>query len=122
MHYLSTILAGVAALIGVAAFATACKSVKFAKNACDYCEQNNKASVSLRKMTALEVEMTEITDSVSSLHTSLHKLRSRIGMRDLAKRREAEQSDALPDSTVDPEGWKREMRKRLHQGQLDGRK
>lgn len=121
MHYLSTILAGIGALIAVAAWATAYKAVRYASDACEHCEKNNEASVSLRQMTALQVEMTEITDSVKSLHTSLHKLRSRIGMRDLAKRREGEQIDALPDSKLDPEGWKREMRKRLHQGKLDGR-
>lgn len=121
MYYLSTILAGIGTLIAVAAWSTAYDAARLSRKALDYCINNNKTSTSLKKMTELEVEMTEITDSVKSIHTSLHKLRSRIGMRDLAKRREEEQIDALPDSKLDPEGWKREMRKRLHQNMLDGR-
>lgn len=120
MNNLSTILAGIACLFGLAAWVTSHRAVKYASDACEFCEKNNKASVSLKKMTALEVEMTEITDSVGSLHTSLHKLRSRIGMRDLAKRRKEEDSNELPDPAVDRDGWKREMRKQLAAQKANG--
>lgn len=117
MHYLSTILAGVACLFGLAAYVTAWRSVKYASDAAYFCEKNNKASTTLKKMTELQIEMTEITDSVVALQTSLHKLRSRIGMRDLAKRREKEQVDEVPDPVTNREEWKRVMR----QKHIDGK-
>ena len=120
MHYLPTVLAGVACLFALAAWVTSMRAVRYSSDAAEFCQKNNKASVSLKKMTALEIEMTEITDSVGSLHTSLHKLRSRVGMRELAARKAKEQSDELPDSKTDPEGWKREMRKRLAAQKVNG--
>lgn len=119
MHHLPTVLAGIACLFALAAWVTSRRAVEYGSDAAEFCEKNNKASVTLKRMTALEVEMTEITDSVKSIHTSLHKLRSRIGMRDLAERKKNEQVGDVPDSVDDPEGWKTAMRQKLAAGKLN---
>lgn len=79
---------------------------------------NNKASVSLKRMSKLEAEMTDIVDSVASIHESLRKLRSRVGMRKVRADRE-NAADVIPDSKTDPAGYKRHMRLQLH-GKVPG--
>lgn len=81
---------------------------------------NNAKSTSLRTLSKLEAEITELSDSVLSLHASLKKLRSRQGMRDLRARR-ANGSDAVPDWREDPDGYKRAMRLQLKLGALKGK-
>lgn len=48
---------------------------------------NSAANLSLRKLSKLEAELTELADSTTRLHEMLGKLRSRIGMRELRARR-----------------------------------
>lgn len=72
--------------------------------------RNNKASVTLRELTQLQTELTEHADSIKALHTSLAKLRSRMGMRKL---REKENSGGEPDSRTEPQAWKEWKRQQL---------
>lgn len=71
---------------------------------------------SLKRLSSIESELTEIVDSVSTLHDSMKKLRSRIGMRNLRSKPNGADTD-LPDPRTDPDGWKRAMRLRLHHPQ-----
>jgi len=85
--------------------------------AAKFVQDNNKASISLRELTKIQVELTEHADSITALHASLSKLRSRIGMRKL---REKETSEGdIPDSKTDPQAWKEYMRKKLAGKQAD---
>lgn len=84
-------------------------------NALRYVTEENKRSVSLRKMAEVESSLTDLTDAYDALMASHKKLRSRIGMREL---REKRKDDEVPDPKDDPEGFKREMRLRLHTGKL----
>jgi hypothetical protein len=80
---------------------------------------NNKKSIGLKQLTQLETEMTEHADSIASLHASLKKLRSRVGMRNL--RENGLDSASMPDSLRDPAGYKRAMRLKLFkQGNKNG--
>lgn len=72
----------------------------------------NVKLVSMKRLTAIETELTEIVDSMSAMHDSLKKLRSRIGMRNLRARRSGGDDD-LPDSVTEPQAYKAEMRRRL---------
>ena len=81
---------------------------------------NNAKSVSMKKMADVQCSLSELTDSYTALLDSHKKLRSRIGMRAV---RETEavataQTDVLPDSRVDPDGYKRIMRRRMQKGIL----
>ncbi len=67
----------------------------------------------IKRLTALEIELTEVVDSMASMHESLKKLRSRIGMRNLRAKSNGADPD-VPDSRTDPDGWKRAMRLKLH--------
>ena len=73
----------------------------------------NLRLTSVKRVTAIEAELTEIVDSISALHDTLKKLRSRISMRNLRAKQSGD-GDDIPDSRVDPDGWKRAMRLRLH--------
>ena len=64
------------------------------------------------KLTKIEAELTELTDSVEALHASLRKLRSRIGMRENRAQKRPTVAE-IPDSTTDPAGFKRAMRLKL---------
>jgi len=79
-----------------------------------YVQSENEASLSLKKLTEIETELTEHADSIHSLHTSLHKLRSRIGMREHAEKKRQNGGD-VPDSRTDPAGYKQAMRLKLKQ-------
>lgn len=118
---LSTILPlialGVAGLaLGIALFSLG-DGRKRAVAVANYVTKHNKASVSLKRMTDLEVQMTEISDSVTALHESLRKLRARITMRQ-HRAEPKNTADGIPDSKTDPDGWKRAMRIQLHNRQL----
>lgn len=64
------------------------------------------------KLTKIETELTELTDSIEALHVSLRKLRSRVGMRE--NRASKSTTDGqIPDSATDPAGYKRAMRLKL---------
>lgn len=66
-----------------------------------------------RSLRALDVEMAELTSSVSSLSSTMRRISSRIGMQDVRARRKAE-------STLDPTQplTKAELRRALQTGQL----
>lgn len=104
MNWLSTGFALFGAIIGTIA-------VFYAFWAANFVVRNNKASITLAQLTKIQTELTEHADSIKSLHESLAKLRSRVGMRQL---REKQNTDAIPDSKTDPQGWKNHMRLQLH--------
>jgi hypothetical protein len=79
-----------------------------------------------RDYRALLAFMTELDDNHEALAASHKRLRSRVGMRELRARRkepqnaaEADLADKYPDTAeTDREKWKREMRIKLHTGEV----
>ncbi len=71
----------------------------------------------LKKLTEIECELTEHNDSISALHTSLKKLRSRVGMRE-NRAQSKSNSPEIPDSKTDPAGYKTYMRHKLGKTRL----
>lgn len=59
------------------------------------------------RLTQLETEMTELSDSNAAVRESLRKLRARITMR---QHRQNGAGDSEPDWRTDPDGFKRAMR------------
>lgn len=114
MQHLSTVFAIASPILSVVALVWALRASIYARDCFLYVKNRNEKSETLRKLTEIEAQLTDHHDSISHLHKMLAKLRSRIGMRDLAERRAAEQVDAAPDPKQDPEGWKRYMRQQLH--------
>lgn len=106
-------------LVAFAALSRAARSAQWAAQCADWIDKNNKKSRVLREMGELQAELTNLTDLYASLNSTMKKLRSRIGMRELNARRQGE------DVPTDAEGVKRELRKTLHLqkfGGPDGRK
>ena len=64
------------------------KLAHYCRAAVEYVEKHNKNAVSLRKLTELEVGVTDLWDSHATLLKSHKTLRSRIGMRELREQRE----------------------------------
>ena len=89
--------------------------VKFVSDTEEFIRKSNTASKSLAKLTKIEAELTEHADSIASLHQTLHKLRSRVGMRELRQREKTQDIAAEPDARTDPAGWKQHMRVKLAQ-------
>lgn len=79
------------------------------RNAINRMENDNKRSLSLRKMAEVEASLSELTDAYDALLTSHKKLRSRIGMR-----HHRERKNEVPDPQQDPAGYKRAMRLKLN--------
>jgi uncharacterized protein YlxW (UPF0749 family) len=104
MHSLSTAISIGALFFALFGVVLALKSAKYARD-------NSKASVTLRNLTSIQTELTDHADSIASLHTSLKKLRSRIGMREL---RGKGGNSEFPDPNTDPQAWKDAMRERIH--------
>jgi len=84
----------VAICVGFAGFA-----VKYASAARNYAEDcfqwvkgNNEKSLSLTRIAELEAALTDLADAYHALLKSHKKLRSRIGMRELRKRRKDAQN------------------------------
>ena len=115
---LSTIALIVTALLCVVAVFYARAAWYFCKDTEEYIKSWRKEpGPGIKKLTSIETELTEHADSLAALHTSLKKLRARVGMRE--NRGRGRTSDAeIPDPTVDPAGYKRAMRLKLGQGQL----
>jgi hypothetical protein len=106
MNWLSTALSTVPGLLlGLWAVILARRAVAWAKF-------HNSRNLSLKRLTEIETEMTELSDSVASLHGSLKKLRSRAGMREL-RAGQTNGQGAIPDAATDPTGYKRAMRLKL---------
>jgi len=116
----STYFAAAAAFFALVAIVFSTFAYQYAQRCRMYCdsvlkwvENENEASKVLKQLTDHEVTLTDHSDSLHSLHSTLKKLRSRIGMRELNARRRDNNSD-IPDSKEDPEGWKRYMRAKLN--------
>jgi len=103
---LSTGLSVAAVLGSVFAVYLSWTAVRIAARGC-------AAAVSVQKLTKIEAELTETHELIEGLRESLHKMRSRAGMQRLRAERQAAEDDALPDSKVDPAGYKRAIRARL---------
>jgi biopolymer transport protein ExbB/TolQ len=71
-----------------------------------------------RDFRGILLHLQELEDNHEALSASHKRLRSRIGMQEMrARKRNGDDSQNaldLPDPRQDPEGWKREMRLRLH--------
>lgn len=110
---LSTILAGISGIFATAAAIFSAISWRIARKSrqdagalAGWVHENSKSSVTLKRLTELETELTELTDSYDALMKSHRKLRSRIGMRE-NRARGASQDDEEPiQSTTD----KRQLR------------
>jgi hypothetical protein len=98
-------------------FARLIRTEKYVDSCMSYVNEQNKRSLSLKKMAEVETSLTELTDSYDALLTSHKKLRSRIGMRE-HRAPEADREGAIPDSQRDPSGYKRAMRLKLGAGSL----
>jgi hypothetical protein len=90
--------------LSVAVYAVFYARVAFDQAATAYHEADRRAP-GLKRLTEIEVELTELKDSYAALLTSHKKIRSRIGMREL-REREA-------DQTNDPATWKQRARAEL---------
>lgn len=76
-----------------------------------------------RDYRALLLFIQELDDNHEALAASHKRLRSRVGMRDLRARRNESKNEPgdhpeLPQPSRDQEEWKRQMRVKLHTGQL----
>lgn len=76
-------------------------SLLFSLYAVWFAHANSAASLSLRKLSKLEAELTEVADSTSTLHETLGKLRSRIGMRELRAKRKNGAEEPVFDMTTE---------------------
>lgn len=94
-------ISGAAALFAALSWRISRKSRDDAATLAGWVHENNKASVSLARLTELETELTELTDSYSALMKSHRKLRSRIGMRENRERGRDNGSDDTIESTRD---------------------
>lgn len=70
------------------------RAQKYASDCATYVAEANKRSQSLRRIAELEGALTELADSYHALLKSHKKLRSRIGMRELRKKRKGAQNGA----------------------------
>jgi len=103
----------VATVIAYAAMDHSRKTRYYAQELGEWVASENKRSKSLKQLADHEAALLELTDAHESLHSSMKKLRSRVGMRELNARRKG-QADEVPDSKTDPEAWKAHMRQQLH--------
>ena len=118
LSHLPAILCVVLALCSIYATLLAVQARSECHRCYEWIEKNNKNSVTLKRIAELETEMTECVDAVEAYGASLKKLRSRVGMRKV--RDDRANGSGEPDSTTDPEGWKRWKRAQLHIKQIKG--
>lgn len=91
-------------ILAVSALVVACGALFFSYAALRYVRENTARSISLRKVVALESEMTDIVEAIDSMRKSMHKIRSRINMREKRK----QDGDGLPlpnGEPTDPDEW-----------------
>lgn len=118
-------------IFGVVALVWAKKAVEYSNDCVIWIQKENKSSQELRRLAELETGITELADSYHALLRSHKRLRSRIGMRELRERRQAEKLDESPqpalqlDDKAPPMGeaeraaYKADLRDKLRQkGQL----
>lgn len=104
---LSTALPYVSALFAIAALGVSLVAMQFALT--------NKRSD--RDYRNLLLHLVELEDDFEALSASHKRLRSRVGMRELRKRRASkENGDDRADES--PEDFKKRMREKLHRGEL----
>jgi hypothetical protein len=87
--------------MSILALSLAILALIFSFFACYFCIRYSAASVSMRKLSKMQAEMTDFADSLTSLHEMLTRLRSRIGMRELRKRRKNGATGQSADEDVD---------------------
>jgi hypothetical protein len=97
-------VAGLALLLSIYAVLYARAAVAAA---IDEYDAADRRAPSLKHVAALQTELTELKDSYDTVITSLKKLRSRVGMRELRDRGEV-QPDGMPPS--DSPDWKKQAR------------
>ena len=96
---LSTILVACALILSVTALIIALVAVSITK-------KKSVRSISLRRMTLLEAEMTEITDSLAAVRAAMHKMRSRQNMAALRSERGTAQTTNYENGEPkDPDEW-----------------
>lgn len=100
--------------LSISALLVAILAVYVAFRAQNYCYRNSAAKLSSKALTDLQVAVTENADSLTALHESLRKLRAKITMRQHRVNGKTPAGD-IPDSRVDPDGYKRAMRLKLRQ-------
>jgi len=106
---LSTIFPYVALLVSVGSLGISFVAMQFAL-------RNKRDERNYRK---LLLWINEIDDNHEALSASHKRLRSRVGMRELREKKK-NGADAQPgaETDVDPAEWKRQMRAKLHRGEL----
>lgn len=105
---LSTYLSTSAMILSVAAAGYALYARSYCRDCFLYIQSENKRDKTLREMTQLQVEITELTDSVVALQDSMKKLRGRLHARTVNENRANGKTDEL-----DPEEWKRKTNQQL---------
>lgn len=91
----------------------------YCRAAVDFVTNQNKNSVSLRRIAEVESTLTELLDAYTSLLESHKKLRSRIGMRKVREARKDEpESGPVPTNEAEKAAYKARIRKQL---QREGR-
>lgn len=113
------ILSAIALLFSTVALFLAYNAAKNAMASAEYCALQNKRS----KMVRLEAELTDMTDSIQGIRESMHKLRSRIGMREYRDRqKEPEKPAHDPNSPEGRDAERAELEKELQdKGMLHSR-
>jgi len=116
---LPTILGCVAILFSALAWLYALKAWSFCVDTEEYLKKIRPDSPpGAKRLTEIECELTELTDSLVAIHTSMKKLRARVGMRENRSKKNGGDA-AIPDAATDPAGYKRAMRLKLRAaGQL----
>lgn len=112
MYNFPTYIAGASLLIALGALVYAVSAHHYAGKCYYFVSKSNERSLTLKKLTDIETELTEHADSIESLLKSLHKLRSRIHARTV---NEKKATDGAPDPNTDPQDWKRYMNAKLSQ-------
>ena len=108
------VLALLLLLLAMACFAHAMAMYKKVSAWGQYIVEQNKRSVTLRRMAEVEATLTELLDSYESLLTSHKKLRSRITMREnRAKPANGIDSTSVPADETAKAAYKAELRKKL---------
>jgi len=117
--WLNNLLTVIALFVAALSWLYAMKCWSFARDTEEYLKRiRPDESPSLKRVTQIEVELTELTDSLEAIHRSLKKLRARVGMRE-NRRRNTGGPDDIPDPVKDPAGYKTAMRLKLRgTGQL----
>ena len=113
--------AAVALLVSCVCMWVTGRGYAWSRAAVRWVQEDNADSVSLKILTDLQAQMTELVDSHESLLASHKTLRSRVGMREAREKGRSQAGNSktpvdLPDPQSDPEGWKRAMRARLRIG------